>query len=363
MKTKNIFKSLALAMLMPAMLFTTSCSKDDDLINKNENTAKETYKIPVTVNVTRQGDEPATRAIYNESTKKLSFSEGDKLFVYGCTDDVYFAGTLTWQSGGTFSGELDMDGTYLGTAEELFTEASTGENFIDAILQPNGWETYGFQTIGGDGPLRYFDPDFEKAVAADLATAVEQFSLERATTYSSGFALEPDNAIVNCSYKSATTIAEGTLCKPYISSPDEDFGGDVEIPFGSGNIVNFAIAIPAYNVTWSIEDKSSIISTINLGKKEIVPGHIYNVKNYSATPTLLSVTVTDPDDFGVGAKTIYYYSGETWGEAITNHPTENNGWYAYNGSPTIESYSVWDLSLYTSVKLGDLIKDDGDYIF
>ena len=29
METKNIFKSLAMAMLMPAMLLTTACSNDD----------------------------------------------------------------------------------------------------------------------------------------------------------------------------------------------------------------------------------------------------------------------------------------------------------------------------------------------
>ena len=33
MKTKNIFKAVALAMLMPAMLLTTACSNEDDAIN------------------------------------------------------------------------------------------------------------------------------------------------------------------------------------------------------------------------------------------------------------------------------------------------------------------------------------------
>ncbi len=33
MKTKNIFKTLALAMLMPTMLLTTACSSEDDVVN------------------------------------------------------------------------------------------------------------------------------------------------------------------------------------------------------------------------------------------------------------------------------------------------------------------------------------------
>ena len=101
MKTKNIFKTLAAAMLMSAMLLTASCSSDDDLVNSEntETAAKQGYTLPVTVNVTRQGDEGTTRATYNESTRKLEFSTGDKLFVYG--QDVNAGGA------GKFAGTLD----------------------------------------------------------------------------------------------------------------------------------------------------------------------------------------------------------------------------------------------------------------
>ena len=91
MKTKTILQTLALAMLMPAMLLTTSCSSEDDALNTPaENIAKKGYTLPVTVNVTRQGDDATTRATYtyNEDTKKgtLAFSTGDKLFVHGFYD-------------------------------------------------------------------------------------------------------------------------------------------------------------------------------------------------------------------------------------------------------------------------------------
>ena len=373
MKTKNIFKSLAFAMLMPAMLLTTACSNDNDIINdNNEPTAKESYKIPVTVNVTRQGD--ATRAEYDGTAKKLSFSEGDKLLVEGYleTDDVSFAGILTWISGGTFSGDLAISKKYTGTVEEMFTATSSGyPNSITATLLPDGYEGYNFLHIEGTGAGQQLeDPYYYRGypVAGDLATAVEQFSLEQAFTYSSGFALAPQRAILNCSYKDISHANED--CWPIIAmhNNSEFAGGGVKLKFSAGGIVNFAISVPPYNDQWilSASDASygeDDLFEVNLGTKTLEEGHIYNVKNYSATPTLLSVTVTDPDNFVGGAKTIYYYSGETWGEAITNHPTENNGWYAYNGSPTIVGYSVYDLSISASVNLGDLIKDDGDYIF
>ena len=98
MKTKTLFKTLAVAMLMPAMLLTTACGNEDDIVNNTENTVKKGYELPVTINVTRQGD-ATTRASYNETSKKLGFSAGDKLFVNGVYDDdgmKWYAGTLTW---------------------------------------------------------------------------------------------------------------------------------------------------------------------------------------------------------------------------------------------------------------------------
>ena len=106
MKTKNIFKALAFAMMMPAMLLTTACSSDDDAVNNEINNNGKGYALPVTINVTRGGD-ATTRATYNETDKVLEFSSGDQLFVTG-TDGTAgaFAGTLTWVSDDTFSGTI-----------------------------------------------------------------------------------------------------------------------------------------------------------------------------------------------------------------------------------------------------------------
>ena len=197
LKTKNIFKVLALALLMPAMLLTTACSSDDDVVVNNETTNKKGYPLQVTVNVTRQGDD-ATRATYNEGTRKLSFSEGDKLFVKG-SHYVYggagpFAGILTWQSGGTFSGTIYSESKYSGTAAELLGSATSAA----ATLLPAGYEGFGFLTVSGDGyNAELATPDYTKAFDTSKAAGVEQFSLEQASAYSGGFALAPQNPILN----------------------------------------------------------------------------------------------------------------------------------------------------------------------
>ncbi|MBR2097712.1 MAG: DUF1566 domain-containing protein [Prevotella sp.] len=282
MKTKTIFKTLALAMLMPAMLLTTACSSsnDDAIINNeninNENTAKKGFTIPVTVNVTRQGD-ATTRATYNGST--LSFSTGDKLFVkgYNLTTSFDFAGTLTWQSGGTFSGTITTSTAYSGTADELFSL-----NDVKVTLLPNGYGTYGFYSI--DEKKGYDDvitPNYNNTFASTKALAVEQFSDEYTYDYNGGFDLTPHNAILNFTITGLTPNAT-----------------DVAISFTGINQVNisktvsadadgkatFAIGVEGDN---DLTDYALTVggTAITLGSHELVAGHIYNI---TRTPGLLS---------------------------------------------------------------------------
>ena len=204
MRTKNIFKAVALAMMMPAMLLTTACSSDDDSIINNENinkqnTAKKGYALPVTVKVTRQGDNATTRATYDANDMKLSFSEGDQLFVKGKDNSDggagQFAGLLSWQSGGTFSGTITTENPYSGTADQLFTEA----NDCNATLLPSGYDDYDYITYehaeGYDDDICIYT---EKAFALTKKAAIEQFSsMEKSSEYNDGFELEPRGAILN----------------------------------------------------------------------------------------------------------------------------------------------------------------------
>ena len=279
MKTKIIFNTLAFVMLL-----TAACSRE----NINDNNAKEGYTIPVTINVTRQGDDAATRATYNDGTKKLEFSTGDKLFVNGWNGSMdFFAGTLDYvpESGGTFSGTITTENEYTGTADELLTTAqSSGSVF--ARLLPNGYGTYGYFSIAGTGALAYVNPDYDNAFATTKALAVEQFSDECSDTYSGGFALSPANAILNFTIiglpastsvdvsltdlnglnisQSATTNASGTATFAV--------GGDV-----NNNLSAYTLTV-AGNV-------------IPLGYHVLTEGKIYNITR-SASPL---ANVTDGD--------------------------------------------------------------------
>ena len=270
MKTKTIFKTLALAMMMPAMLLTTACSSSDDdaIINNeninNENTAKKGFTIPVTVNVTRQGD-ATTRATYNGTTNQLSFSSGDQLFVWGSNTAGSFAGKLKWQSGGTFSGTITTEKVYTGTADELFSESDNC-----AVLLPDGYKTYGFLSAG-DGYNSDIEYDYTKAFADSKAAAVEQFSCESTTTYDEGFALKPHNAILNFTITglTASTGVNVVFTKGYLNI-------DKTVTTNESGTATFAIGVEDYS---DLKDCTLTVggTAITLGSHELVAGHIYNI--------------------------------------------------------------------------------------
>lgn len=274
MKTKNIFKTVALAMMMPAMVLTTACSNDDDLVN-NENTATKGYALPVTINVSRQGDKGTTRATYTDNgdgTGSLGFSAGDKLFVKGHASGTagFFAGTLTMVSAGTFSGTIYTENLYDGDADALLAKAG----MVRATLLPDGYETPGFLSISGSGATASISSDASKAFATSKAAAVEQFSYEMSTTYSSGFALSPANVILNFTITGLTASTEVTAT--FTDEYSKVISGNVTTD-GSGN-ATFAIGVAGNtNLKYCSLTVGGNAITLTSSDKYLTEGKIYNI--------------------------------------------------------------------------------------
>ena len=284
-----------MAMLMPAMLLTTACSSsdDDDVVINHGETAQKGYAIPVTVNVTCEGFDATTRATYNDGTNKLSFSTGDKLFVSGVNASAnvntgWFAGLLEWQSGGTFSGTIYTQNEVPGTADALFTAASAS-GIVKATLLPNGYESYNFLSIYNNGSDDLYDDvvawSMQKAFVASetaKATGVEQLSFERATTYSSGFALAPANAILNFTISGLEAGAQDVTLSIDYGGVEYPVTGSVT-PNASG-VATFAIGVP---VGANIKEMSNNLtvgsSNFTLpSSTTFAAGKIYNITRAAA---------------------------------------------------------------------------------
>ncbi len=297
MNTKNIFKAVACAMLMPAVLLTASCGKGDDAVTNPEKPANteaaETavnkgYALPVTVNVTRQGD--GTRATYNESTKKLSFSTGDKLFVSGSDDAAgSFAGTLNYVSEGTFSGTIYTQNEYSGTADALFSAA----NDITATLLPAGYESYYYLYIYTNNNEAAYDDyaDWFRyySFLTSKTTGVEQLSYEEATGYDNGFALAPQNAILNFT---VTGLPANTDVYAKFDCWRIEVTKDITTD-GSGN-ATFVAGIPGGE---NLKDFTLTVDglpfTLTDGDKTLEAGKIYNITRSTGGTVNLSTINAD----------------------------------------------------------------------
>ena len=283
MKTKNIFKTLAFAMLMPTMLLTTACSSEDDVVNSNlaniETVANKGYALPVTVNVTREGD-ATMRAAFDGS--KLNFGEGDKLFVkgndYSAGGTGFFAGTLTWQSGGTFSGTILTENPYSGTIDDLFKAV----NNPLATLLPANYGNYSYLYFTNkdtySASLMY---DITKTFATSKATAVEQFSFEvGGYTSGTGFALHPANAILNFTITGLAASTEFAVA--FKDNTDFTISGNVTT--NVSGTATFAIGV---NVGTDLNEFSLTVGgksiTLVSSSKEVAAGKIYNINRDVAT--------------------------------------------------------------------------------
>lgn len=234
MNTKNILKTLALAMLL-----VPACNKSE--IANEENTEKKGFALPVTVNVTREGDD-ATKATYNESTRKLEFSAGDKLFVEANYSSAgQFAGLLDYDAvSGKFSGTIYTESEYTGTVEALLADASA----LMATLVPAGYDTNGYLSIINAGA---YNADLlvvrNKVFAFTKKEAVEQLSFESVDEYNNGFALVPQNGVVCFSI---IGLAANTAVEVIFKEKGDDSVPPVNVTTDASGVATFAVGMPGY---------------------------------------------------------------------------------------------------------------------
>jgi len=230
MKTKNIFKTLILAAVL-----VFACGKNeiaDDFKG---------YTLPVTVNVTREGDD-ATKATYDGSTGKLSLSAGDKLFVEANYSSAgQFAGLLDYDAGsGKFSGTIYTESEYTGTVEALLAGASA----LMATLLPAGYDTNGYLSIINAGA---YNADLlvvrNKVFAFTKKEAVEQLSFESVDEYNNGFALVPQNGVVCFSISG---LAANTEVEVIFKEKGDDSVPPVNVTTDASGVATFAVGMPGY---------------------------------------------------------------------------------------------------------------------
>jgi hypothetical protein len=159
--------------------------------------------------------------------------------------------------------------------------------------------------VSGEGySAELATPDYTKAFATSKAAGVAQFSLEQASAYSSGFALAPQNAILNFTITGLTATTEVTV------SFTDDNSNVISKNVTTNDSGTAAFAIGAANSTalhyCSLTVGSNAIA-LTTGFKTLTAGNIYNVNRSVATTT-----------------------GHALSSAVVGDIIGNDG-YAYNG--------------------------------
>lgn len=206
--------------------------------------------------------------------------------------DKSFAGTLDYDAeSGKFKGTIyTQDDTYK-TYEDLFGYS----NYTIATLLPAGYKDHGYLVIKTKDPDAQYDDFIEESDEYTLATSkadgVAQFSYEKSYNYyNDGFALSPDNAILNFT---VTGLAASTSVNVSLTSIAYNITGTVTTDasgtatFAAGimgglNLQPFSLTVGGKNIT--------IVSS----DKDVVKGKIYNITRSALTyPIALSAVTSD----------------------------------------------------------------------
>ena len=295
MKAINIFKAVAYVLALPALLLTTACSSDEENIEQTPESFRG-YVRHVTINATRDAGD-ATRAFYDQSQKKLSFSEGDQLFYNGVNGTVgHYALLVDYKQGSTFQGNLYTENPYEGNAIDLF---KTGR--IQAQLIPAGYQDYGFFELTGTGYNMNLIAHNDRAFAPTKKIAIEQFFFEAATYFDNdvGFMLQAHNGVIGFTLNGLGASKTYNITFHILDTSNNTvydiFGTTTS---DSNGTATFGIGTITYSINcrYSITiDDGSEYMDIDLGYRAIQANHVVNVtSNVTAKQVVNLATLDQP---------------------------------------------------------------------
>ena len=346
---------LALSVTVAFGIVMTSCSGDDEGFIEGGSTSEGTagatvHVIPATVSAVRANNaessnddeaEPSSRATYDSGTKKLTFSEGDKLLVTGTHSTAgSFAGVLDLEdaSEGEFKGEIYTQNPYTEGIDELLSAA----NPVSATLLPNGYADYGYLTVTGSEYLQSLTVEKTKAFVtladadATKALAIEQLSYETATSYNECFSLAPKNAIINYAISGLTastdhslSVTDGTTAVSGKATSDDSGKAYFAVGYtADGKSKNYTLSIPGFKV-------------IKASGRTLVASKVYNIATAAASSTK-SLAEATKDDLAKAVCTNGHIHDIV---DVVNCGGKACGIIAYVGSATCESSYTHGLAI------------------
>ena len=316
-KTFRMLGSLTIAAALATVL--GACSSDDSLVDSSlPETTTPARGVTVTVGagiaddaVTRSAVVSTTDDETGKTTRMLTFTTGDRLYVYGSIDDGYVAGMLTMVGEPTNDG---MNATFTG---ELTAYEKVGSDFnpnyeyefegdpLDGTTATLVHESMKYEENSEDNDYFYYYGDifFNYGYAKDLMTLMTKRLKVTGEYNAGGYTLaNNDEAIFNCTFTGLNPGEKYELSLQYEREPN-NMVGLFNYSFTTDKYGTGTIAFTSKEVgeqSWEINIKEVGIIKLydpNVGKRELEAGKIYNVRRWwngtaFASPTNLA-DITD----------------------------------------------------------------------
>ena len=306
-----------------------ACSNDDSLVENIEQPMTTGVTVTVGASIADDNGDATTRSTVDTEDGKrvLKFTKSDKLYVFRSVDaNTKLAGELTMvtdsrtndNKAAQFTGTLkayDASGN-----EKAYAFGSDPLEGTTATLVHYNMNTSAISiTLGREVTYNYSE------MKAGKINDLMKRSLKVTGSYDSQtqtYTLTSSDPIFNCMFYALNEgQAEYAVNLKYQEGGVYKSAGSWTFTSTENGVGVVTFASPKTgNYTWKLEiyRGSTLTNTIEIGSKNI------GTKVYNLSRTLLDVVYIEGVEF-------YYVDGETWREAITNHPAPNSGFACTEG--------------------------------
>ena len=277
----------------------TACSNDDNITDEPTTTTvpQAVSTVHVTVGAGFDGDDATTRAdvVQDGTTRTLTFTKGDKLFVYAAiaANTTYvLAGTLSIDESSIsadgksakFTGDLpvyDNSSSVVTASSWTFTDASNPLAECSsgtAFLIPKGAPSGLYEILSYIGYVHHY----EKSIAADVNTLMKTALKVKGplNTTTQSFTLGKVDPILNCKLGGLTP---GANYEVYLSFGEDETTYSTKYTADADGKVSFAVSNKGGSKEWTVKLTGGALAfNYSLGTKDL-SAKVYNVTRAAAT--------------------------------------------------------------------------------
>ena len=258
----------------------------------------------------------------------------------------------------TFSNEVNNEGNvagwYIDGGSQLTVAGINGYTITSCkFYTENGIANTGY-TVGGESPSVYLS-GYKVYTDANQSVDIGTYGIKKIEVYG---AAEPTEWDLTSQDGKTWTLAKMPASNVELQV---EYYAESNLFLSKDALADKAnIAVTAGETAVDFGDDGKSANTITEGTPMTVKFNgtkkVLGMKVAKKAPALLSIEIS-----GHKTATIYYFEGETWEQAIKNHPTENSAWKIDNGNISGNGANLFAGGNYEKVNPNSTIDPKAEY--